>query len=317
LGLILAIFYWAFLTKLIKGNAKVGYWLLSGLLLFIVCGFNEVLTLLMSFILGLLTIVSWKHQTIRKKISFQFLLCLLFTALVVFSPGNAYRQAAYENAHQFFYSSLYSMLQVGRFTLLWVGSIPLLVGSIFFISWLNKEQNSWTPLISNYLNRWISLVLLLVVVFICVFPPYWSTGMLGQHRTLNIAYYFFILMWFVNLMVWHPYLGKIKLLLLNGSKRTLFWIVILIGIIGTRNGYYSLKDIFTGDAYQFDEQLKTRFNTFENEAGASDKEIVIQQIRTKPKTLFVTEITNNPDDWVTQGCYAFFEIEDKKILIVD
>ena len=43
--------------------------------------------------------------------------------------------------------------------------------------------------------------LLLFVIFFSSFLPYWVSGILGQHRTLNVAYFMFIILWFSTITV--------------------------------------------------------------------------------------------------------------------
>ncbi|MBL4668448.1 MAG: hypothetical protein JKY30_04215 [Flavobacteriales bacterium] len=205
LGLIVFLFYVALLIKVIRENKKRVYALFLITLLFFVCGFNEVLTLLVVFFLVILSYIFYKKELQGKKIIIiQFLFSVLFAAIVILSPGNGLRGEAYPDAHNFSHSFLYSVMQVGRFSFLWIVSIPLVLASFIYFQ-INKKMRDENSLFQNsfYMNRWFSLLILFAIIFICVFPPYWATGILGQHRTLNVAYFFFIITWFVNLTVWY------------------------------------------------------------------------------------------------------------------
>lgn len=317
LGIIVLLFYFALLIKIIRENKKGGYTIFSIFLLFLACGFNEVLTLLIIFFLAVLLFLFYKNRFEGKKIILiQFLFSTLFVVLVVFSPGNAIRGEAYQNAHNFFHSFIYSVLQVGRFSFLWMASIPLFAASFIYFQ-VNKKVREENQLFKNsfYLNRWVSLLILLGVIFICVFPAYWATGILGQHRTLNVAYFFFLIMWFVNLTVWYNhYQNKLRFEFTNDIKIMLS-MFLLVGIIATGNGYYSLKDIISGSAKKYDTQLKARFEILDKAKELEEKQVLIPQIRVQPKCLFVSDITNNPQDWTSEAYNLYFRIDSTEIVL--
>ena len=308
LGLIVFLSYLSLLIYIIKGNNKKHLKLLLLLLLFLSCGFNEVLTLIVVFSLTVLGYIFYKKKLNQRGLIFiQLFFSLLFAATMIFSPGNAYREVVYENQHNFSYSLLFSLLQVARFSLIWIASVPLIAASSLYFQF-NKEMRKNNSLIKNsfYLTRWASLFVLAMITFICVFPPYWATGILGQHRTLNVAYFFFLIMWFVNLTVWcNYYHEKLKFVLTKKIKVTVAGFLFL-GILFTGNGYNSLSDIFSGSAKNYDKQMNLRYELL---GKTKSESIAFSQIENKPKCLFVSDITNNPDDWKNQAYNLFFKID--------
>lgn len=317
LGIIVLLFYVALLIKVIRENKKGVYSILSVFLLLLACGFNEVLTLLIVFFLAVLLFIFYKNRFEGKKIILiQFLFSTLFVALVVFSPGNAIRGEAYQNAHNFFHSFIYSALQVGRFSFLWMASIPLFAASFIYFQ-VNKKVREENQLFKNsfYLNRWGSLLILFGVIFICVFPAYWATGILGQHRTLNVAYFFFLVMWFINLTVWYNHYQHKMRFEFTSSIKTILNILLLVGIVATGNGYNSLKDIFSGSAKKYDIQLKTRFEILDKAKELEEKQVIISQLNAQPKCLFVSDITNNPQDWTRKAYNLYFRIDSTIIVL--
>ncbi|MBL4592419.1 MAG: hypothetical protein JKX68_01225 [Flavobacteriales bacterium] len=314
LGLIFSLFYTALLINVIRENKKGIYSLFLVVLLFFVCGFNEVLTLLMVFFLAVASYIFYKKNLLGKKIvGIQFLLSVLFAAAVVLSPGNELRGEVYPDAHNFPYSFLYSIMQVGRFSFLWIGSIPLIAASLIYFQ-INKKMREENNLFQNsfYLNRWSSFLILFAIIFICVFPPYWATGILGQHRTLNIAYLFFIIMWFINLTVWYNYYqSKLRFGLTTRITKALS-VFLLIGFFLTGNGYNSLSDIFSGSAHRYNKQLTERFEKLKQ---TNKKQITLSPLTKNPKCLFVADITNNPKDWTTIGYIQYFRLQETDIYI--
>ena len=123
---------------------------------------------------------------------------------------------------------------------------------------------------------WTSL-LLVGVIFICVLPAYWSTGILGQHRTLNVAYILFIPLWFINLMAWaDTAMGRRAE---QNAQRHLglrwpFLLVFLVLLWTMRNGGHATTDLVTGRAERFDRQLQQRYDLLEHARSTGEEPIL-------------------------------------------
>jgi hypothetical protein len=316
LGIIILLFYLSVLIKTVRGDAKWNVFFLC-LLLFLACGFNEVLTLLIVFLLGVLAYVFYKNNLPKKRlIGFQFLFSIAFASIMIFSPGNSFRQEFYENTHNFFHSFLYSFLQTGRFSFTWITSIPLISASFLYFS-INKKMREKAKLFQSsfYLSRWMSVSLLFLIIFICVFPPYWATGVLGQHRTLNVAYFFFLIMWFINLTVWYNYYQKkLAFSLTKNIERILFGFLV-VGLLITSNGYGALSDVFSGSASNYNKQMNSRYARLEEFRRSKEEKIVFIQIKNPPKCLFVSDITTNPNDWTNQAYNLYFRLDSTIIIL--
>tara|TARA_B100000809_G_C15137470_1_gene531329 strand:+ start:85 stop:1524 length:1440 start_codon:yes stop_codon:yes gene_type:complete len=317
LGTFVFLFYSGFFIKFLRKELE-GYRLaLLTFLLFISCGFNEVLTLLIVFVLGVVTFVCFqKDFKLKKVVLWQFIFACLFAAILIVAPGNAVRGNSYSESHRFLYSLSYSIMQVGRFTALWIASIPLIAASLLYY-FLNKNLALENQLFKDsfYLNRRTSLFLLFSIIFICVFPAYWATGLLGQHRTLNVAYFFFIIMWFINLTVWYNYYyHRVKINVRENVKVYLI-IGLLVGLCFTGNGYNALEDIFEGTASSFNKEHQDRFKTLSGAKGSNVKYLFLLPIKSKPKCLFVSDITNDSKHWINQAYNMYFRVDSLDIYL--
>ena len=315
LGTAVFLFYIGCFIKVLRDKLN-GFWkLILTCLLFFSCGFNEVLTLLIVFGLGMLLILAFKKSFSFKKIVLvQFIFACLFATILIFSPGNSIRGNSYLDSQQLLYSLSYSVLQVGRFTLLWIISIPFIAASILYFEF-NKKMVLENKLFKSsfYINRWVSLFLLFSIVFICVFPAYWATGMLGQHRTLNVAYFFFLILWFVNLTVWfNHYKIAFKI---TPKWKTYLVCLLLLGICFTGNGYNSLNAIFTGSANLFNAQQKERFKKLVKAPNKKNSKFVLMPIQAKPSCLFTSDITSNPKDWTNNAYNLYFRLDSVEIFL--
>ncbi|MCO6500966.1 MAG: hypothetical protein J5I47_11425 [Vicingus serpentipes] len=308
-GIICALFYMATFIKTIGKNQLLGKVILT-MLLFLLCGFNEVLTLLVVFFLLAITVLAFLNKKYeRKAILWQCIFAILFASILIFSPGNSVREGMYENNNKWMYSLVYSTLQVVRFSFSWIFSLGLVTTSFLYLL-VHEEWKKHSEVVRNsfYLNRWTALALLLCTIFICVFPAYWATGILGQHRTLNVAYFFFLIMWFLNLSVWmNSFKNKIKLKRVHQQKHKIA-VMFLLGILLTGNGYDAMVDIFSGDAHRFNKELNERHAILQEATKNHPSAVVLKPLTARPKTLFVTEISTEAKFWTNQGYNTYFNL---------
>ena len=316
LGVVFTFVYAALLIREIRSRGSFFRRGLLMVLLFLCCGFSEVLTFLIVFFLGTLSFVFYKNQLVRQRLVFvQLLGAIVFSCLLVFSPGNAVRESVYENSHNLSSSLIYSVAQVARFCLVWLCSLPFVVASLFYLSVGKKlRKYVWFDK-SFYLNRGEALILLLLIVFICVFPPYWATGMLGQHRTLNVAYAFFLPMWFVLLTVWQNYYKeKISFNYLPKIKRVLA-VVFFLALLFTGNGFGALNDLFSGSAKRYDSQLTKRFKMLQGPLQKNQSIFVFEPLKAKPHCLFSSDISDSPKDWKNRAYNLYFRTDSTDIYL--
>ena len=154
-----------------------------------------------------------------------------------------------------------------------------------------------------------------IIIFICVFPAYWFTGILGQHRTLNVAYFFFILMWFINLYVWFNSINSIKKIGIPIKLNNRISILFIVGILFTGNGYNTLYDIFSGEASSYNIQAKGRHKTLERATKTQPREITFKPFKARPKSLFITDITKDPDFWINLGYNSYFRLDSTSVYL--
>jgi hypothetical protein len=288
--------------------------LLLTMLLILCVGFNEILMIaLIAFAGGSLLIV-WKNKLQHQPL-FLFLLAitLICAAIMYFAPGNENRAGMAVGNHRFFPSLVFSLAQTIRFFMEWISSIPLLVLSAGYY-YLNKKLSANVPLFSRsfYLSPVVSLSLLVVVIFIAVFPPYWATGILGQHRTLNVAYYLFLICWFINLTVcFNSYLKRIDTINpLPPKLITVMLTVALTSVFFTKNGYDLLTDIFYKKANRYEQQMQERVELM----NSANDTIYFSPMMDPPRTLFLYDITEDPSHWLNKSYTLYFECEHKALV---
>lgn len=284
------------------------------IVLFLLIGFNEIhIIMVFSFTLVLLFVGLRQSFSDKYYIVGFLVVAIIFSLIVFLSPGRFAREGLFIDNHNIIKSFLYSVAQTARFFLEWISSAPLwiLSGLYYFV---NRELSEKNKLFSAsfYLKPWLSILLLLYVIFAAAFPPYWATGILGQHRTMNVAYFIFIILWFVNLTVWF---NKYKDIIPVGIKlsptiKYLAIIIVLCSFLMSKNGYSVMTDLLSGRAKDFDAQMTERYIAFDTDKDT----IYLNPLKDPPKSLFVLDIRENPEHWINR-CYAIYFDSNGKAVI--
>jgi hypothetical protein len=218
------------LGLLLGGSAKgwkgVSVLLLNVVLAPVIVGMDEVHMLLM---VGLHAgRMIWLVRE-RKGIASGLLLLAVVcggAALMYMAPGNAVRGSMFADTHLLLPSLGMSALQAVHFVGGWVLSPALLASSVLYIPvhhWLKEHIPGADRMLR--LSPWPTAALPFLVIMACTFPAYWSTGILGQHRTVNVACLLFIPLWFLNLSQWleRPFLRHIARMLLPPRRSASRW----------------------------------------------------------------------------------------------
>lgn len=305
-GIISALLFLGMLVQFYNGNwvmkNKLIHSIMILLLLFISAGCNELNMVLSIFILLIIGIKTYSYSKYRNFILLFLFASILFGILVYFAPGNENRGDNFEEKHDFFRSLFYSAAQTIRFFTIWLSGGTLLIASLLYYP-ICKKLSEEIPLFKNsfHLSPVMALLLSLSFIFIGAFLPYWSTGNLGQHRTMNVSLFFFMLTWFVfltslynsNLLKWENLHPKIKIILFSVLCLTLFF---------TNNGWNVIHDLYSGNAKSYDEQMNERYEKIRN----MNDDLYLPMIKNPPKTLFVLDLIDDPNHWQNRSYTVFF-----------
>ncbi len=296
-------------TLLINGRMNAPRLFLAAVLLFAIIGFNEVIMLLM-VVLHIALLWGWRSTLDRSRLPAVLLSAVVIAgaAIMVLAPGNAGRSAYFPERHHLLMSIGMSALQTVRFFGSWVCSIPVLALSLFQLLH-HRAINERLGLILNKIKPWMTLVALPVVIFLCVFPAYWSTGILGQHRTVNVACFFFLPLWFLNIAVcsnaWLKNFTPIEAPVLEHA----LLLLAVAAILFTRNGYDASIDLFTGRAARASEQLEHRYSLL-RKASSSGTTAAIPSIADPPRSLYLLDIRDEPDHIANKNYARWFGLKE-------
>ena len=269
LGGILTLFFFALVIRSSDQSKGIKFLasLLGCFLIAAIVGTNEASLLVLTLLVLTITIKSWTEKNNDRWRWLGFSLVTILCALIVIvAPGNAVRSTFYPNRRRFFFSLGMSLGQEGRFLLTWFSNVPFILATILFIPIAARWSPKIVPLRHLRIHPAISAFLLLMIIFLGLFPPYWGMGMMGQHRTVNTVYFVFIFGWFVNLISWVDYLGERHKLTVENLPRYVYLIglpLLVLNLLSTNNTRTAIADLVSRRAYHYDVEVKKRYARFE------------------------------------------------------
>ena len=300
---ILAILLFCFLIKLIETN-EIKYLIISIFFAFLVIGSNEASMLLISFLIGVIFILKSIQQ---KKINYSILILLIFTVIfsviVIKSPGNSIRASSYPNKNQIFYAIYKSILAVKSYLGIWLPFI--IVFTFIFFDYLNKKIEIRASKIFN-VNPIIVFLIVFSIPFIGFFTGYWSVGRTPPFRTINVIYFYFLIGLIYLTFVLFFKLKQNDNNFITYSKWVKYSLFIIIFIqLGQENNIRTAySDLFSGKAYNYDLELKNRYKNIQN---SSNDILYVPKLTYEPITIFCGDITNDSKDWRNQCYDSYFK----------
>jgi hypothetical protein len=161
--------------------------------------------------------------------------------------------------------------------------------------------------------------LLLLGAVLAVLPafviPYWSTGMLGQHRTANSALFVFLPLVWLALLSWQARRGRSTV---TGS----FWTVrpgwvqvaILLCLFGLRNDGAVTSDLLSGRAQCFDRQYQQRYAAIRDAIAKGADTVHVPVIEDAPIALDLLELHADPGHWMNTSLAIYLGAPDLRII---
>lgn len=304
----LTLFFFALVKKSLESSRliKVPLLALSFILIIAIVGSNETSMIILLFLVCSVTIKAFSIKSKNRWIWMALLvITILCSGVVLFSPGNAIRSAYSPNRHRLLFSLGMSLAQEIRFLVKWVSNPAFALSTILFIPIAYKLSNS-NYLSKNRLNLHplTSLVLLLTLVFAGFFTPYWAMGLLGQHRTVNTVFFFFLLGWFANIIIWTSYLREKRKVTVSSLPNYFYLIglpLIVLALLSTNNSKAAIEDLITSRAYRYDQEMRKRHSQFEQCAKQGIVKCQIEKIDNPPETIsndyFENEIDCEQQYW--------------------
>ncbi len=266
---ILTLFFFALVLKSSEKSklSKLLLMLLCCALIIAIVGSTETSMLILALVVFPITIKTWAAKSDQRWWWLVFsVLTVICSAVVILAPGNAIRGSYYPGHHRFFYSLGMSLRQEVSFLLIWFSNFAFVLGTILFIpiaAGLSEKLPAFKRL---RVNPILFSTALLLLIFLGLFPAYWSMGMMGQHRTITTVYFFFVIGWFINIALWVDYLNRrwgFKPADLPNYAYVIAVPLILCTLLFGNNTRVAIMDLVRGRAYRYDQAVSKRHVQYE------------------------------------------------------
>ena len=187
----------------------------------------------------------------------------------------------------------------------------IVVTSCFMLKILKKMKYQFKmPILVTIITYGIFSAQLTPVLYAqnASFPP----------RLLCIVYYSMYWLVIINIFYWLGYINnKIEITEDKNSYRYCYIIILLIGIMcvtynyKSSNSYIAIKSIQTGEAIRYKEQMEERIKKYKDK---NIQDVEVEKIREKPYLLFISDLTENPEDWLNGLVRDFYSKNSVKII---
>ena len=317
LGGILIILHAAAVIALYKTGIRPVWIIVAGLTLILASGFNEVNAALLVTLHGALCI--WKPRSVPRLPWWQW--AMLFLALlalwyVASAPGNAVRGANFPARHDPFLTLAWAALQTGRYVARWVFDPAVLAGNMILILALRRHPSVLGAL--PY-GRWTLTSAAVAVVFIAMVLPYWSTGLLGQYRTVNLACLFFLPLGSLAMIAWDREAFQRRKWLFMDKRPTMVACAIIMAIcLGFLGNAAALNvDLFSGRARQYDQAMMQRYAAIRKAVQNGEDLVVLPVLVDPPLILDPLELRTDPAHWINAGLAGYFGSDRIQLIPLD
>lgn len=282
----------------------------------IITGMDEVHMLLMC---GLhLSRTVWLLTRRRKAgLGIGYLLVVLAGAvLMAVAPGNAVRGGMFAHTHQFWHSLGMSGLQAIRFVGIWCLSPATLTAALLYLP-LHARLRRSVPAMERLLSApgWFYLLLPFALVMATTFPAYWGTGLLGQHRTINVACLLFIPAALLGLgfAIERGPLRRLTRVELSPRQFMFALFLALVAFNFTRNDIAVHADLWDGRLAEYDRVMHDREQVMRNASHNPDSRVTFVRLARPPRTLTSYEVLGPLHDWMMRCQARFFGVREEQV----
>jgi len=320
-GNIFFIIFIALIYKVFTQKVNTKIYLLIIILIIFIIGSNEAIMVITDLVIFFALILQFIRKSTTKWIFLLFfIIASIFSCIVYFAPGNEIRSlnVISENKNSITFALNNSL----SFTSDFYSKTPnlLLLGiSFIFIGMLISNKSTIKKNIS-ILSIIASFIFGILSVFIVSFLIYWSTGLPITTRSVSIVSMLFLFSWFSTLYFLTLWILNVIQLKIATNTNVIKFVLILIGtliifytLINNPKSYNfnnALFDLYSGDAYKFDQQLLQRREYIK--LNKQQAEIEVPQLKTLPISISFTDLSSNANEYQNVCESHYFGINSLK-----
>ncbi len=294
-----------------EGSKSKNIWILILIVTqFLMTGLNEIV------LIFLILIHSFYYFNNKSTVRLALLASqLVFASVVIFAPGNAVRSSYFSNNHDVLYTLFMGGGQCLRFTLMILIN-PITWVFVFLVLQSEKTVDKIRGVINFKFPLWKWIALFLLPQFIACTAPIWTTGILGQHRTPNLAIYCQMLILILYLVNNSQSLLAAKVAsVCSEIGRNKLTIIAIVFLFFWSNGLTVTTDLLSGKAKDFKTENENREAALQSFTKLKDCIINIPQLKNRAESIFIYDITENPKHWKNEGYSMFYGLKNKNIQI--
>lgn len=290
------------------------FWARQGALAVGIAGFNETHMVLLVLLHALL--LGWhraRQRSWHAGLAAVLLAVLGAAAIMALAPGNAVRAAQFPLRGDALRSVAWGAAQTARFMLPWLISMAVLVAAVLTSaqgSWL-RERADWLMRIHRRGVLTLAAVIVLLV-FAAMALPYWTTGLLGQHRTVNAAWLFvapLMLLALLRFLLASSWLGA------SPVPGKALWGLFFLGVFVTGSGGRLSSDLLSGRFARFDAQVRSRYALIEAAKARDAGALVLPALVDPPSTAHYLDAGADPDGWINRSMAQYFGADALRISV--
>ncbi len=296
---------WVRLSRGAEGVQRIGLLAAALVLAVFSAGCSETHAVLVVLLHAGVLLAMWRTGGMTRAVPIFFVALSIGLALfMAMAPGNAVRAEHFPERGQVLHTVFWGGLQTARFIATWVTEPALLMASVL---WVTLDRRLSLTLRWN-LPVWWVLAVLVGLVWLLMALPYWATGILGQHRTVNVACFVFLPGWLLFLSMalrrarWADVIGHL------GSQRMQRWTwALFVGALflvgsGRRVG----MDLLDGRLAHFDAGVMERYGAIQQAIASGEKELHLSAIQPMPRSLRILDAGPDPEHWGNSSLVRYF-----------
>jgi hypothetical protein len=296
---------WVCLSRGAEGAQRIGLLAAALVLAFFIAGSSETHAVLVVLLHAGVLLAMWRTGGMTRAVPIFFLALSIGLALfMVLAPGNAVRAEHFPERGQILHTVFWGGLQTARFVATWITEPALVMASVL---WVTLDRRLGLTLRWS-LPVWWVLVVLVGLVWLLMALPYWATGILGQHRTVNVACFLFLPGWLLFLSMamrrsrWADVTGHL------GSQRMQrwTWALFLGALFLVGSGRRVGMDLLDGRLAHYDAGVMERYGAIQQAIARGEKELHLAPIEPMPRSLRILDAGPDPEHWGNSSLVRYF-----------
>ncbi len=276
--------------------------LIAAALAFITAGFNEPIAVISFLYFLSLTALAIFQKKPWNLLGLYWLVSTAGMLVLVYSPGSAIRASHYHIDRSVIKVLAMTHLQIIRFAADWVSNLPFVLLALIVLVRADRVRTG----ILKSIKLWWLIAAIYLVFLSCILLPYWFTGMLGQQRTVDLAYYLIIPLAILSLIKISQSKFYFTLLsFLSGQRMITAFIAAAIFFMAvTKNGYKISYDLVSGTLPQYAAEQQGRAQLLS--VHLHEDSYKLPPVEHKPLSITLYDESRPDMQWV-QKCQCIYQ----------